>query len=128
MTTVVLRSRSHSAPIESRRMMLEILTWQGRYASSQWSPPADLYETENAYVVRVEVAGMRQQDFSISLQGGLLQVHGIRPDTPERRAYHQMEIRFGEFHLAIGLPGLVNPEETQAEYQDGFLTITLPKV
>jgi len=127
MTTVVLRSRSASGLIETRRMMLETLEWQNQHAAHQWSPPADLYETETDYVIRVEAAGMRQQNFNISLQGRLLVVRGSRPDTPQRRAYHQMEIRFGEFQLAIRLPGQVDSEQAQAEYQDGFLVITLPK-
>ncbi|GAB4492946.1 MAG: hypothetical protein OHK0031_15990 [Anaerolineales bacterium] len=107
--------------------MVETLAMQVRLHPRAWSPPSDLYETEDAYVVRVEVAGMRQQDFSVSLQNGLLAIRGVRPDTPERRAYHQMEIRFGEFSLAVALPGPVNAEAVIAEYHDGFLTILLPK-
>ncbi len=124
MTTVILRSR---ALPEKRRMVVETLALQMRLHPRAWNPPSDLYETENAYILRVEVAGMRQQDFSVSLNSGLLTIRGVRPDTPERRAYHQMEIRFGEFSLAAALPGPVNAEQVIAEYHDGFLTITLPK-
>lgn len=124
MTTLVFRSRPQP---ETRRMVVETIAMQMRLHPRAWSPPSDLYETENSYVVRVEVAGMRQQDFDIGLQNGLLTVRGARPDTPQRRAYHQMEIRFGEFSLTIALPGPVNAERAAAEYHDGFLTITLPK-
>ncbi|NCP87263.1 MAG: heat-shock protein Hsp20 [Anaerolineae bacterium CG_4_9_14_3_um_filter_57_17] len=125
MTTVILRSRN-SLP-EKRRTIVQSIGFQARLYPQVWSPPADLYEVEDAYIVRVEVAGMRQQDFSVSLQNDLLTIRGIRPDAPERRAYHQMEIRSGEFNVITALPGVVNPESAIAEYYDGFLTITLPK-
>jgi HSP20 family molecular chaperone IbpA len=86
-----------------------------------------MYESEDAYIVRVEVAGMRESDFEITFEDGFLTISGVRPDVPERRAYHQMEIRFGRFSTAVGLPGPVNVDASRAEYQDGFLTVTLPK-
>jgi HSP20 family molecular chaperone IbpA len=96
--------------------------------SSNWSPPTDVYEADNAYVVRVELAGMRESDFEITLENGFLQINGTRPDVQARRAYQQMEIRFGRFSTVVGLPGPVDVEASRAEYEDGFLTVTLPKV
>ncbi len=91
-----------------------------------WRPPTDVYETEDTLIVRVEVAGMKQADFTISLVERSLTIHGIRQDTSERRAYHQMEIAFGEFHTEVELPYLVIPDKVEATYRDGFLRITLP--
>jgi HSP20 family protein len=127
MTTVTWKSGQGSAFPEKRRMLIESLSWQVRLQAHVWSPPTDVFETEKAYVVRVEVAGMRQQDFSIQLENNLLTISGSRPDTPERRAYHQMEVRFGEFGTVVGLPGPVDLDRSSAEYEDGFLTVTLPK-
>jgi HSP20 family molecular chaperone IbpA len=87
-----------------------------------------MYETDDAYILRVELAGMRESDFEITLEDGYLQISGTRPDLPERRAYQQMEIRFGRFSTAVGLPGPVDVEASRAEYEDGFLTVTLPKI
>ncbi len=112
--------------LETRREILHAVSWQVR--SSVWSPPTDQYETEEAYVVRVEIAGMREDDFEVSLENNTLFISGSRPDFPERRAYQQMEIRFGKFATALGLPGPVNIEQARAEYKDGFLTVILPKV
>jgi HSP20 family protein len=70
---------------------------------------------------------MRQQDFKVVLENNFLTVSGTRPDTPERRAYHQMEVRFGEFSTTVAIPGPVNVEKSTAEYDDGFLVVTLPK-
>lgn len=127
MTTVILRSKGKADLPEKRRMVLETLGWQMRMQPHIWSPPTDLFENEHNYVIRVEVAGMRQQDFNVVLDNNLLTISGSRPDTPERRAYHQMEVRFGEFSTTVAIPGPVNVETSTAEYEDGFLVVTLPK-
>jgi HSP20 family protein len=92
-----------------------------------WRPPTDVFETDDAIVVRVEIAGMRSGSFSISLEERYLHIRGIRPDTPERRAYHQMEIAYGEFSTDVDLPAAVIEEQIDASYNDGFLKIVLPK-
>lgn len=127
MATVILRSKGKADLPEKRRMVLETLGWQMRMQPHIWSPPTDLFENDRNYVIRVEVAGMRHQDFSVVLDNNLLTISGSRPDTPERRAYHQMEVRFGEFSTTVAVPGPVNVETSTAEYEDGFLVVTLPK-
>ena len=91
-----------------------------------WRPPTDVYETEDAMIIRVEVAGIRESDFTISLVERNLTIHGIRQDTSERRAYHQLEIAFGEFRTEVELPYQVISDKVEATYRDGFLRITLP--
>ncbi len=118
--------KSNSTLYETRREILHAVSWQIR--SHLWSPPTDLYETKEAYVARVEIAGMREDEFEVSLENNTLYISGSRPDFPERRAYHQMEIRFGKFATALGLPGPVNIDQARAEYKDGFLIVILPKV
>ena len=123
MPTIV--RKSSTTLLETRREILDAVSWQVR--SNVWSPPTDVYETEEAYVVRVEIAGMREEDFEILLENNTLLISGSRPDLTERRAYQQMEIRFGKFSTALNLPTAVNTDQAQAEYKDGFLTIVLPK-
>lgn len=125
MTTVIRRSET-VALTDKRREVLHAVGWQ--VSSGLWSPPTDLYETEAQYVVRVEVAGMREEDFEVLFDDGLLLVNGQRSEVPERRAYHQMEIRFGKFSTAVGVPGPVDLDSSTAEYKDGFLTVQLMKV
>ena len=91
-----------------------------------WRPLTDVFETENTLTIRVEVAGMRESDFTISLVERNLTIRGIRQDTSERRAYHQMEIPFGEFSTEFELPFMINSNRVEAIYHDGFLLITLP--
>jgi HSP20 family protein len=124
MPTIVRRSVSTMA--ETRREVLQTVSWHVR--SSIWSPPTDAYETEENYVIKVEIAGMRDEDFEVAFENNLLRINGYRPDRNERRAYHQMEIRFGRFELAVEIPVTVDIEKATAEYKDGFLMIVLPKI
>ena len=123
MPTVIRKTRE--TLMEVRRGILHAVSWQVR--SSVWDPPTDVYEIEGAYIVRMEIAGMREEDFDVSLQKDSLYIAGFRPDLPSIRAYYQMEIRSGKFATVVELPGAVDDDQATAEYRDGFLTITLPK-
>ncbi|HLO30725.1 MAG TPA: Hsp20/alpha crystallin family protein [Anaerolineales bacterium] len=123
MPTIV--RKTVSAIGETRREVLHTISWHVR--SSIWSPPTDVYETEENYVIKVEIAGMRDEDFEVAFENNILMIGGQRSDFNERRAYHQMEIRFGRFEIAVEIPVTVNMEKAAAEYKDGFLTIVLPK-
>ena len=125
MPKVIRKSEASVSLSDRRRDLIHAVSWTVR--SSAWSPPTDVYETEEAYIIRLELAGMRDSDFEITLENGFLQICGTRADYPERRAYQQMEIRFGRFSTVIGLPGPVDVEASTAEYADGFLTVTMPK-
>jgi HSP20 family protein len=102
--------------------------WQVGIHSYAWSPPTDVYETDASFVIRLEVAGMRQSDFSIDLESNYLIISGVRNEAPEKRTFHQMEIRFGEFSTAIEIPAGADVSKTQADYEDGFLNVVLPKL
>ena len=107
---------------------LHAIGWQVGIHSYAWSPPTDVFETDASFIVRLEVAGMRQSDFSIDVENNFLIISGVRSEPPDRRTYHQMEIRFGEFSTGIELPPGVDINKTDAEYEDGFLTIIVPKL
>ena len=123
MPTIVRRSLP--TVIETRRDIFHAVSWQVR--SSGWSPPTDVYETEENFVVRVEVAGMKDADFEVAVENRVLMISGNRSEVNERRAYHQMEIRFGKFEIAVEIPVPVEIEKSIAEYKDGFLMVQLPK-
>jgi len=124
MPTVIRKSDSITVT-ERRRQVRGALGWQ--VTSGVWSPPTDLFETPEEFVVSVEIAGMRESDIDVIYEGGVLVVTGQRPDRTERRAYHQMEIHFGKFSSAVALPGPVDLDNSKAEYQNGFLVVRLPK-
>jgi HSP20 family protein len=70
---------------------------------------------------------MRDSEFLITLNDRMLTIEGVRSDQIERRAYHQMEIRFGEFKSEVALSVPVDSQDVQAEYSDGVLRVVLPK-
>ena len=123
MPTIV--RKSHPTIIETRREIFHAVGWQIR--SSVWSPPTDIYETEDHFVVRVEVAGIKDDDIEVAVENNILLISGNRSELNERRAYLQMEIRFGKFEIAVEIPNSVEMERSVAEYKDGFLVVQLPK-
>jgi HSP20 family protein len=106
--------------------------WMVSRHARLWHPSTDLYETEDQFVVLVEVAGVSQDDISVILHDRRLAIVGMRGDANagpgERRAYHQMEVSFGEFRADVDLPGPVDEGGITAEYSQGFLRVTLPKL
>lgn len=94
-----------------------------------WLPPTDVYETADAVVIKMEVAGLREGDLDISITGDVLRVRGLRRDEAAARkvGYHHLGIAYGEFMCDISLPGPVERDEISADYTAGFLTIALPK-
>ena len=100
--------------------------WVGGREYKIWHPPTDVHETETHYLVVVEVAGMKEGDFSISLSDRTLTIAGVRKDVTSKKACHQLEVSFGEFRSEVVLPGPVDDSEIEAVYEDGFLRILLP--
>ncbi|HOG46971.1 MAG TPA: Hsp20/alpha crystallin family protein [Anaerolineae bacterium] len=90
-------------------------------------PPFDVFETDESIVIRVEIAGMREEDFDISLDGHVLHIGGSRGDSSGKLAYQRMEINYGEFRLDIRLPRLVALSEIEASYEKGFLSVSVPR-
>jgi len=123
MPTVV--RKSIPTIIETRKEILQAVGWQLR--ANVWCPPTDIYETDEVFVVKVEVAGMREEDFEVAIEDNVLIISGNRPDSNERRAYYQMEIRSGKFEIALAIPAPTQAEMAVAEYKDGFLFVNLPK-
>jgi HSP20 family protein len=114
--------------MERKPATLQAIGWKVGIRSYAWSPPTDAYETEISFIVRVEAAGMSESDFTIEADGRTLVISGMRIDSQERRAYHQMEIRFGEFSTSVELPPGVDTQHAEADYEDGFLTVIFPKL
>jgi len=109
---------SDQDPVSRRRMAQHPLAWR---------PPTDLCETDDAFVARIEVAGMKDGFLSVSMADKVLTVVGMRQYTEPRGAYHRMEIRYGEFRTQVRLPVSVDEDKIEASYSDGFLTVLMPK-
>ena len=94
-----------------------------------WRPPTDVFETENGVIVLLEIAGMKQKDFSITLSDDILTVKGERKEKaePSITGYRNKEINFGMFERNIYLPENIDSDEIVAAYKEGFLEITIKK-
>jgi len=92
-----------------------------------WRPPTDVYETDDSVVVVVEIAGLDQGDYTITLSGRTLLISGERRDPAEKLTYQQMEIRHGRFRTQVNLPWALEPQGQQASYANGFLKVVLAK-
>ena len=128
MPTNIRKGKKESESGTSHHPVKQSVGWEMHVRSKIWSPPTDMYETDDAYIVRLEIAGMSEADFTVSVEEGFLIISGSRPDVQERRAYHQMEIRCGKFTSAVNLPNPVDLENASAEYEDGFFVVCLPKL
>lgn len=95
----------------------------------RWQPLADVYETDEAWVIMLELAGVRKGDFSVTVNEGILKVRGTRRDefAGKWRTYHQAEINYNEFERSFPLPRGTNEGTIKALYKDGLLTITIMK-
>jgi len=102
-------------------------SWMDVQHTHTWRPPTDVFETDEAVVVRIEVAGMSQSDFHISTNERLLVITGFRNDPSPKVAYHQLEVRYGEFRVEVFLHWLIDHTRVQATYESGFLMVTLPR-
>ncbi len=109
------------------RMMRGAIQHQHRSRPRTWRPPTDVYETDDAIIVKVEIAGMNPEDIQISFVDHLLTVHGMRPDIDAKNTYHCLEIPYGEFDSEVLLPGTFDEDAIDARYENGFLRIVMPK-
>jgi len=101
------------------------------YDSGQMSMPAvDMYQTDNEIVVKAAVPGAKADDVQINVTGEVLTIKGALGEKEEEvkeKAYHLRERRWGMFERTIALPTDVLADKAKAEFENGILTITLPK-
>jgi len=95
-----------------------------------WRPPTDVYETPDELIVVLELAGMNEEDMSVSLFSDLLVVEGNReqPLSTDMSACHQLGIKYGSFRSEIHIPFAVESTNVNAVYQNGLLIITLKRM
>jgi HSP20 family protein len=120
-----LRSSSDDDPWGS--ISIRGLGWRSSKRSHAWRPPTDVLETDEAFVIIAEIAGMRGMDFSVTFDDEVLSIRGSRSDSNVRKVYHQMEIDYGDFAVDILMPQKIDATAIEATYSDGFLRVVLPK-
>lgn len=118
-------SAQERQPGERQWVVQGYMVWR---PNTHFNPPTDVIELNDRLVVRVEVAGMRPDSFTVALMNHHLVISGTR-ERPliEGAAYHQVEIGYGDFRVQVLLPWLVEADEVNATYRDGFLEVELPR-
>jgi HSP20 family protein len=98
-------------------------------AAGRWSPPLDLIERTDSYVLKVDLPGMQAEDVALQIEDNVLTLSGARKREAgaDTAAYHHSERPFGSFARAITLPKGVESEGVTAAFADGVLEITIPK-
>ncbi len=102
----------------------------GATSARAWAPPVDISERKDAYVLTVELPGVKVEDLEISFQDGLLTIQGERPliqDSTDEQM-HVLERRYGLFRRSITLPLHVKADAIEASTDDGVLQVVVPKV
>ncbi len=106
-------------------------TWAVPVASG-WRPPTDVFETPDQFIVLIEVAGVAEEDISVTLFSDLLVVEGVREQPSFFRsgmsACHQLGIKYGDFRSEVYIPVNVDHDNVSAEYKNGLLKIVLRKL
>jgi HSP20 family protein len=94
-----------------------------------WAPPVDISELKDAYVLTVELPGVKVEDLQIAFQDGLLTIQGERLLTQDSdEQFHVLERRYGLFRRSITLPLHVKADAIEASTEDGVLRVVVPKV
>jgi HSP20 family protein len=97
--------------------------------SAEFIPPVDIYEKGDNLVVETQIAGIEPENVEISVEDNTLIIKGKseRKSEVEDEDYYRKEVRYGSFYRAISLPTPVIGDKAEATYEDGILTITIPK-
>lgn len=120
-------------PLESFRSLFDNIFSSQRplFSLSErvWNPPADVYETSEFIIVKMEVAGICPASLEVTAHGNYLIVRGCRhEDAPlPKENYHLMEIRYGHFERVFSMPVDLGAEAIQACYKNGFLEVRISK-
>lgn len=103
--------------------------WSWDWRLERWMPAMEFSETSNAYIVRVEVPGIKAEDIEVTLQDNILTIKGKRERSKERKdeIIHFVERAYGEFVRSTRIPDDVKFDEVEATYKDGVLEVRLPK-
>ncbi len=96
----------------------------------EWSPSADISETDKEYVIRAELPAVKKEDVKVTVDAGMITIKGERKQQKDDKTekYHRVETFYGSFERSFSLPDNVDAEAIRCESKDGVLTVHIPKV
>lgn len=98
-------------------------------AMVDWTPSADISETDTAYLIKAEIPGVKKEDVKVTLQDGILTIQGERKSEKEEKdkKFHRVECSYGSFMRSFRVPDDADESGVKAEFKDGILNVTLNK-
>ena len=139
MTIEIWRPRAAVSPWrafeEMERAMDEMLGMRGMAhrrtpQEREWMPSVEMFEKDNKYVIKAELPGVKKEDIDISVTDHNLTIKGEKQASRETKKedYYLSEVSYGSFMRAIPLPENVDPDSVEANFDDGMLEVTIPKM
>jgi HSP20 family protein len=103
---------------------------EGSTVTSAWLPRTDIFEDEKSVRLVAEIPGVHSEDVKLSLENNVLTIRGEKRQEAEERKeqVHRYERSYGSFERTFALPSTIDPDQIKATYENGVLTVTLPKV
>ncbi len=95
----------------------------------EWSPSADISETDKEYLIRAELPGIRKEDVKVNLSDGMISIEGERRQEKDEKTekFHRVERVYGSFCRRFSLPDHIRADAVRSEYKDGVLSVHIPK-
>ena len=102
---------------------------EGGAITSSWYPACDVLEDKESVKIVVELPGLTPEDVKLSLENNVLSIRGEKKQQAEERTerVHRYERSYGSFERSFALPTSVDSDEVSASFQNGILTVTVPK-
>ncbi len=95
----------------------------------EWSPSADISETDQDYVIRAELPAVEKKDIQVTFEDGMITIRGERKqqEQDKNEKYHRIESFYGSFERTFALPQNINADSIRCDSKDGILTVHIPK-
>lgn len=98
-------------------------------AKLDWTPSADISETDKEYLVRAEMPAVKKEDIKVTVEGGMITIEGERKQEKqeENEKFHRVESFYGSFSRSFSLPENSDAANIKCDSKDGLLTVHIPK-
>ena len=105
------------------------LPYEENIALTTWTPFCDIYETENEFVVKAELPGLKKEEVKVNIEGNILTFMGERKfeEETKKENFVRVERTYGQFMRSFTLPAFIDVTHITADFKDGILKIVLPK-
>ncbi len=92
-----------------------------------WMPSVDIEESDDAFIIKAELPGVEKDDVNVTIDDGILTIKGEKHSKKEDKKAHRVECSYGSFVRSFTLPQAVNADGVEAEYNNGVLSLSIPK-